>query len=93
LLERHGAVSEPVALAMARGALRSAGATVAVSVTGIAGPTGATPGKPVGTVWIAWARRQRGRVRARAAHHHFRGDRDTVRRRTVAAALSGLLSP
>jgi nicotinamide-nucleotide amidase len=90
LLQRHGAVSEPVALAMARGALKSAGATVAVSVTGIAGPTGATPGKPVGTVWIAWASRKRGRVRARAVHHHFRGNRDTVRRMTVAAALSGL---
>jgi len=93
LLARHGAVSEPVALAMARGALKSAGATVAVSVTGIAGPTGATPGKPVGTVWIAWACRKRGGVRARAVHHHFRGDRDAVRRMTVAAALSGLLSP
>ena len=93
LLERHGSVSEPVALAMARGALKSAGATVAVSVTGIAGPTGATPGKPVGTVWIAWARRERRGVHTRAAHHRFRGDRDTVRRRTVAAALSGLLRP
>jgi nicotinamide-nucleotide amidase len=91
LLARHGAVSEPAALAMARGALRAAGATVAVAVTGIAGPTGATPGKPVGTVWIAWARRHRGRVRASAQHHHFAGDRDAVRRRTVAAALSGLL--
>jgi nicotinamide-nucleotide amidase len=93
LLERHGAVSEPAALAMARGALKAAGATVAVAVTGIAGPSGATPGKPVGTVWIAWARRQRGRVRATAQHHQFRGDRDAVRRRTVAAALAGLLQP
>ncbi len=93
LLERHGAVSEPAALAMARGALKAAGATVAVAVTGIAGPTGATPGKPVGTVWIAWARRHRGRVRATAQHHRFSGDRDAVRRRTVAAALSGLLQP
>jgi len=78
---------------MARGALKAAGATVAVAITGIAGPTGATPGKPVGTVWIAWARRHRGRVRTMASHHRFRGDRDTVRRRTVAAALSGLLHP
>ena len=93
LLARHGAVSEPVALAMARGALKSAHATVAVAVTGIAGPTGATPGKPVGTVWIAWARRERRGVRASAVHHHFRGNRDTVRRMTVAVALSGLLSP
>jgi nicotinamide-nucleotide amidase len=93
LLDRHGAVSEPAALAMARGALKAAGATVAVAVTGIAGPTGATPGKPVGTVWIAWAKRHRGRVSARARHHRFAGDRDTVRRRTVAAALTGLLQP
>ncbi|MGH7186236.1 MAG: CinA family protein, partial [Pseudomonadota bacterium] len=93
LLERHGAVSEPTALAMARGALKAAGATVAVAVTGIAGPTGATPGKPVGTVWIAWARRHRGRVAARAQHHRFAGDRDAVRRRTVQAALAGLLRP
>jgi nicotinamide-nucleotide amidase len=93
LLERHGAVSEPAAIAMARGALKAAGATIAVAVTGIAGPTGATPGKPVGTVWIAWARRHRGRVLARAAHHRFAGDRDAVRRHTVAAALSGLLQP
>ena len=93
LLERHGAVSEPAALAMARGALKAAGATVAVAVTGIAGPTGATPGKPVGTVWIAWARRHRGRVRACAQHHRFSGNRDAVRRRTVQAALAGLLRP
>ena len=93
LLERHGAVSEPAALAMARGALRAAGATIAVAVTGIAGPTGATPGKPVGTVWIAWARRHRGRVRVTAEHHRFAGDRDAIRRRTVQAALSGLLQP
>ncbi len=91
LLEKHGAVSEPAVLAMARGALKSRGATVAVAVTGIAGPTGATPGKPVGTVWIAWARRHRGRVRVKAEHHRFRGDRDAVRRWTVAAALAGLL--
>ncbi len=93
VLERHGAVSEPAALAMARGALKAAGATVAVAVTGIAGPTGATPGKPVGTVWIAWARRHRGRVSATAKHHRFAGNRDAVRRRSVAAALAGLLQP
>lgn len=93
VLARHGAVSEPVALAMARGALKAAGATVAVAITGIAGPTGATPGRPVGTVWIAWARYERRRILARAEHHRFAGDRDAVRRLTVAAALAGLLQP
>jgi len=93
LLSRHGAVSRAVAIAMTRGALRKSRAHVAIAVTGIAGPTGATTGKPVGTVWIAWGRRQLGRVRVRARHHRFRGDRDAVRRRTVAAAFSGLLRP
>jgi nicotinamide-nucleotide amidase len=55
LLAQHGAVSEPVALAMVEGALARSRASSALAVTGIAGPTGAVPGKPVGTVWLAWA--------------------------------------
>lgn len=92
-LERHGAVSEPVVNAMARGALRASHATVAIAVTGIAGPSGATAGKPVGTVWIAWGRRQRGRMQVQARRFRFPGDRDAIRRRTVAAAFRGLLRP
>jgi len=93
LLVQRGAVSEAVALAMVRGALSACGADHAVAVTGIAGPAGGTPNKPVGTVWIAWGLRRYGRVRVHAEHHRFRGNRDTVRRRTVAAALQGLLEP
>ena len=91
VLERHGAVSEQTARAMALGALRRSKAQIAVAVTGIAGPGGAVPGKPVGTVWVAWARRHAGAMRVAAELHHFRGGRDSVRRRTVRSALAGLL--
>lgn len=92
-IRRHGAVSRTVALAMVRGALRHSRAQVAVAVTGVAGPTGGTPAKPVGTVWIAWGFRRRGSTRVRARRYQFRGGRDAVRRRTVAEALKGLLKP
>lgn len=89
LVARHGAVSEPVARAMAEGALQGAAVEVAVAVTGIAGPTGGTPGKPVGTVWLAWAW-QGAPTQARCAH--FDGDRVQVRQATCEAALQGLLA-
>lgn len=91
LLARHGAVSREAALAMARGALGTRGASCAVAVTGIAGPGGAVPGKPVGTVWIAWGWRAGTRIRLAARHFRFRGDRAEIRQRSVAAALRGLL--
>ena len=86
-LEHAGAVSEETALEMVSGALARFGAGVAVAVTGIAGPSGGTPEKPVGTVWIGWKRRG-GYGHARL--FHFPGDREAVRRQTVAAALIGL---
>jgi nicotinamide-nucleotide amidase len=86
-LERYGAVSEETALEMVSGALDRFGAGVAVAVTGIAGPTGGTPDKPVGTVWISWQRRG---CAARARLFHFTGDREAVRRQTVVAALIGI---
>ncbi len=92
VLAKHGAVSEPVARAMAAGALKRTHAQVAVAVTGIAGPGGATPGKPVGTVWLAWAQRQGARIHVAVQLKHFRGDRETVRRKTVRTALKGLLA-
>jgi nicotinamide-nucleotide amidase len=87
LIQLYGAVSEPVALAMALGAVYRSKATAAVAVTGIAGPTGGSPGKPVGTVWIAWC--LDGQTSAELKH--FVGDRQSIRRQTVEAALQGLL--
>ena len=91
VLKEHGAVSEPTVRAMAAGALRRSNAQVAVAVTGIAGPGGAVPGKPVGTVWLGWATRRGNAIRVSAQLKHFRGDRETVRRKAVRAALLGLL--
>ncbi|MGC4061947.1 MAG: CinA family protein [Aquabacterium sp.] len=88
LIAAHGAVSEAVARAMAEGALTRAGADVAVAVTGIAGPTGGSVDKPVGTVWLAWA--WRGGA-TRAERQVFDGDRAQVRARTCQRALNGLI--
>jgi nicotinamide-nucleotide amidase len=84
----HGAVSEPVARAMALGALAHSAAQVAVAVTGVAGPGGGSPDKPVGTVWIAWAMANQ----VRAERMRFSGDRAAVRRATVEHALQGLVT-
>ena len=86
-LEAQGAVSRETAIEMVSGALVNSGASVGVAVTGIAGPGGGTADKPVGTVWIAWKRRG---GYPQAEVFHFEGDRETVRRQTVAAALEGL---
>ena len=87
-LTQHGAVSRETVLEMVSGALIASGASLAVAVTGIAGPTGGTPEKPVGEVWIAWKRRGRYPI---ARVFHFDGDRESVRRQTVAASLLGLM--
>jgi nicotinamide-nucleotide amidase len=87
LIERHGAVSEEVARAMAAGALAHSRAQVAVAVTGVAGPTGGTPDKPVGLVWFGYA--LPGQLLAERMH--FPGDRAAVRNATVHHALSRLL--
>jgi nicotinamide-nucleotide amidase len=88
LIARHGAVSEAVVRAMAEGALARSAADLAVAVTGIAGPGGAVPGKPVGTVWLATAQRGAG---TQAECVHFEGDRAAVRARTVELALRRLV--
>jgi len=89
LIAAHGAVSEEVALAMARGALAHSQADLAVAVTGIAGPGGATPGKPVGTVWVALARRG---APAQADLLQLQGERAAIRAQTVEYALQRLLA-
>jgi len=87
LIERHGAVSEPVARAMAEGARARLGVDLAVAVTGIAGPGGGSTDKPVGTVWLAWA----GPLGVQTRREHLAGDRAGVRLATVACALRGVL--
>ena len=87
LIAAHGAVSEPVARAMAAGALAHAPVQVAVAVTGVAGPSGGSADKPVGTVWFGWATPDG----VATEHQRFSGDRAAVRRATVAHALAGLL--
>jgi nicotinamide-nucleotide amidase len=93
-LERHGAVSEATVREMAMGALRVSGADVAIAITGIAGPDGGTPEKPVGTVWFAIA--VRGGATAlddlHARIQHFTGDRDRIRRDSVKFALEWLVA-
>lgn len=86
LIEAHGAVSEPVARAMVEGAIARSRAQVAVSVTGVAGPAGGSPEKPVGTVWFGWS--VGGQVRSE--RRRFEGDRAAVRAATVRYALQTL---
>ncbi len=85
LLSQHGAVSEQVACAMAQGALARSAAHVAVAVTGIAGPTGQVPGKPVGTVYVALAAQGQA---VRCTRFQFPGDREAVRQLAVREALN-----
>jgi nicotinamide-nucleotide amidase len=93
-LRDFGAVSEPVARAMALGAMGHSQAQVTLAVTGIAGPDGGTPEKPVGTVCLAWAIRRAADPApfVRTATRHFPGDRAMVRSSSIAAALDGLIS-
>jgi nicotinamide-nucleotide amidase len=87
-LDTVGAVSEPTVLAMATGALARSEADVALAISGIAGPGGAVPGKPVGTVCFAWAVKD---ALQQADTQHFYGDREAVRRQSVAHGLRGLI--
>ena len=90
LIAEHGAVSEAVARAMAQGAVERADVALAVAVTGIAGPGGATPGKPVGLVWLALAQRSSAGLQLQAERLQLPGDRSAVRERTLRLALQRL---
>ena len=83
IIDSQGAVSEETALAMARGLVKVTGADCGISVTGVAGPGGGTPGKPVGTVWFAVV----SPVLELSRSYRFHGERDEVRNRSVQAAL------
>src|SRR5205814_1128599 len=87
VLKDHGAVSEETARRMVRGALARSEGTVALSITGIAGPGGGSREKPVGTVCFAWAKGRAVRSEARL----FKGNRQSVRRQSVVRALEGVL--
>lgn len=86
-LERHGAVSEETAREMASGALKNGRGQVALAITGVAGPSGGSRDKPVGTVCFAWAQGSKISSQTR----RFDGDRESVRRQSVAHALQGVL--
>lgn len=87
ILKKHGAVSEQTAREMAQGALARSQGTLALAVTGIAGPGGGSPDKPVGTVCFAWVRGKN----IKSEMRRFSGDRDSVRRQSVIRALEGVL--
>ena len=87
-LEEHGAVSEPVVLEMVTGALAASHAQVGIAVSGVAGPSGGTPEKPVGTVCFAWGMKDRAPF---AETRHFSGDREAVRRASVIHALTVMI--
>ena len=88
-LEKHGAVSEEVVREMAQGAIARSHAQVAVAVSGVAGPSGGTRDKPVGTVCFAW-NTKKGKLKS--ATKRFAGNREAVRRQSVAHALEGVLA-
>lgn len=91
-LAQHGAVSEPTAREMAQGALIRSEAQIAIAVTGIAGPSGGSAEKPVGTVCFAWVLKTAFATSANSQTRHFSGDREAIRRQSAAAALQGILA-
>jgi nicotinamide-nucleotide amidase len=91
MFSQFGAVSEEVALAMAKGALSHSHADIAIATTGIAGPTGGSAQKPVGTVWIAWVANKRLTLPHLAKTSLFTGNRHSIREQSIIQSLQGLL--
>jgi len=87
-LEENGAVSEETVLEMAAGALKQSSAQLSIAISGIAGPDGGTPNKPVGTVWIGWATAKN----VRAEKYLLNGDRQAIRRQAIEISLKGILA-
>ena len=87
IIHTYGAVSQQVVIQMAEGALKNSGASIAVAVSGVAGPGGGSEEKPVGTVWLAWAMREKSTV---TLANLFSGDREEVRKQSVQKALEGV---
>lgn len=87
VIEAHGAVSRETVEAMVTGACRESGADIGVAISGVAGPSGGSPDKPVGTVWLAWG----GSGWVEVECHHYPGDRQAVREQAVRDALIGLI--
>lgn len=90
VLDAHGAVSGPTVEAMGQGLIQRTPAHWGISVSGVAGPSGGSPAKPVGTVWIGWSHRCPGGAVAEARHHLFAGDREGIREQALQLALEGL---
>ncbi|MDP2810290.1 MAG: nicotinamide-nucleotide amidase [Rhodocyclaceae bacterium] len=88
-LEQFGAVSEETAAEMAAGALKNSSALISMAITGVAGPTGGSPDKPVGTVCFGWCRQGKAPATER---RQFHGDREAIRRQSVIHALEGLMA-
>lgn len=88
LIEKHGAVSQPVVEAMALGAQQAANADFSIAVSGVAGPDGGTVNKPVGTVWIGWCQRE---CDPFSTCYQFSGNRKSIRKQTVIESLQGLI--
>ncbi len=89
-LKQHGAVSEATVGEMVAGVLNLSGADFAVAVSGVAGPSGGSEEKPIGTVWLAWACRHKGKSRYDTRRHNLKGSRDEIRSQSVIIALQGI---